>query len=153
MYFGCKLRNGEVLGVQYLLPLEENHSQLWSRKTNRSLLSVFKMNRYCTLIQSQKNFIFTFYGGGGASIRIEPLRQLLDDCTHKRNNKKKVGKSIYHWNSLFISFPKSTIQRHRKKLKKNLATKRQILLFSQALVKMYLLLHFLMNWLGYVDLW
>ena len=34
--------------------------------------------------------------GGGGSIRIEPSRQLLDDCTHKRNSKRKVGKPIYH---------------------------------------------------------
>ena len=32
----------------------------------------------------------------GGSIRIEPSRQLLDDCTHKRNSKRKVGKPIYH---------------------------------------------------------
>ena len=32
----------------------------------------------------------------GGSIRIEPSRQLLDDCTHKRNNKRKVGKPIHH---------------------------------------------------------
>ena len=32
----------------------------------------------------------------GGSIRIEPLQQLLDDCTHKRNSKKKVGKPIHH---------------------------------------------------------
>ena len=30
--------------------------------------------------------------GGGGSVRIEPLRQLLDYCTQKRNNKRKVGK-------------------------------------------------------------
>ena len=35
-------------------------------------------------------------GGGGGSLTTEPLRQLLDDCTHKRNNKNKVGKPIYH---------------------------------------------------------
>ena len=48
-------------------------------------------------------------GGGGGSVRIEPSQQLLDDCTHKRNSKKKVGKHIYHRNSLFISFPKINI--------------------------------------------
>ena len=32
----------------------------------------------------------------GGSVRIEPSRQLLDDCTHKRNSKRKVGKPIYH---------------------------------------------------------
>ena len=32
----------------------------------------------------------------GGSIRIEPSQQLLDDCTHKRNSKRKVGKPIYH---------------------------------------------------------
>ena len=35
-------------------------------------------------------------GGGGGSVRIEPSQQLLDDCTHKRNSKRKVGKPIYH---------------------------------------------------------
>ena len=33
---------------------------------------------------------------GGGSVRTEPSRQLLDDCTHKRNSKRKVGKPIYH---------------------------------------------------------
>ena len=32
----------------------------------------------------------------GGSVRIEPSQQLLDDCTHKRNSKRKVGKPIYH---------------------------------------------------------
>ena len=32
---------------------------------------------------------------GEGSGRIEPSRQLLDDCTHKRNSKRKVGKLIY----------------------------------------------------------
>ena len=35
-------------------------------------------------------------GGGGGSGRIEPLRQFLDHCTQKRNNKRKEGKPIYH---------------------------------------------------------
>ena len=35
-------------------------------------------------------------GEGGGSVRIEPSRQLLDDLTHKRNSKRKVGKPIYH---------------------------------------------------------
>ena len=35
-------------------------------------------------------------GGGGGSVRIEPSQQRLDDCTHKRNSKRKVGKPIYH---------------------------------------------------------
>ena len=30
--------------------------------------------------------------GGGGSVRTEPLRQLLDDFTHKRKKKRKVGK-------------------------------------------------------------
>ena len=34
--------------------------------------------------------------GGGGSVRSELLRQLLDDCTHKRNSKRKVGKPMYH---------------------------------------------------------
>ena len=34
--------------------------------------------------------------GVGGSVRIAPSRQLSDDCTHKRNNKRKVGKPIYH---------------------------------------------------------
>ena len=48
---------------------------------------------------------------GGGSIRIEPSQQLLDDCTHKRNSKRKVGKPRYHWNRLFISFPKIDISK------------------------------------------
>ena len=35
-------------------------------------------------------------GGGGGSIRIEPSRQHLDCCTHKRNSKRKEGKPVYH---------------------------------------------------------
>ena len=38
--------------------------------------------------------LFSVGGGGGGSTEIEPSRQLLDDCTHERNNKKKVGKPI-----------------------------------------------------------
>ena len=34
--------------------------------------------------------------GEGGSVRIEPLRQLLDDCTSKRNSKRKVGKPMYN---------------------------------------------------------
>ena len=33
--------------------------------------------------------------GRGGSVSIELSLQLLDDCTHKRNNKRKVGKPIY----------------------------------------------------------
>ena len=46
-----------------------------------------------------EDFNYVFFGGeggGGGSVRIEPLQQLLDDCTHKRNSKRKVGKPIYH---------------------------------------------------------
>ena len=35
-------------------------------------------------------------GGGGGSVRTEPSRQLLDDCTHKRDNKRKLVKPIHH---------------------------------------------------------
>ena len=64
-------------------------------------------------------------GGGGVSVRIEPSRQLLDDCTHKRNSKRKVG-NLYITEIVFSSaFQKSTFPRHRMKLKKNLATRRQ----------------------------
>ena len=31
----------------------------------------------------------------GGSVITEPSRQLSDDCTHKRNGKRKVGKPIY----------------------------------------------------------
>ena len=52
-------------------------------------------------------------GGGGGSVRIEPSRQLLDDCTDTKSNKRKEA------------FQKSTFQKHRMTLKKNLAARRQ----------------------------
>ena len=33
-------------------------------------------------------------GGGARSVKIDPSRQLLDDCSHKRNSKRKVDKPI-----------------------------------------------------------
>ena len=38
---------------------------------------------------------FIVIGPQTTIIRIEPLQQLLDDCTHKRNSKRKVGKPLY----------------------------------------------------------
>ena len=34
------------------------------------------------------NFLREIEGGG--SVRIKPSRQLLDDCTHKRNNLERI---------------------------------------------------------------
>ena len=58
-------------------------------------------------------------GGAGGSVRIEPWRQLLEDCTYKRNSKRKVG-NLYITEIVFSSsaFQKSTFQKHRMKLKK-----------------------------------
>ena len=63
-------------------------------------------------------------GGGGGFVRFEPLRQLLDDCTHKRNRKRKLG-NLYITEIVFSSaFQKSTFQR-QSEAEKNLVTKRQ----------------------------
>ena len=35
--------------------------------------------------------------GGGVPVRTEPSQQLLDDCTHNRNSKKKVGKPTLYF--------------------------------------------------------
>ena len=58
--------------------------------------------------------LFPILGGGGV-VRIEPSQQLLDDCTHKRNNKRKVGKTEIVFSS---AFQKSTFQRQNEAGKK-----------------------------------
>ena len=42
----------------------------------------------------QARHIPRLFKRGGGSVSIEPLRQLSDDCTHRRNSKRKVGKPI-----------------------------------------------------------
>ena len=57
------------------------------------MLKDFSIRLYLRKNDSDAQDVLTLRGG---SIRIEPSRQLFDDCTHKRNSKRKVGKPIYH---------------------------------------------------------
>ena len=85
-------------------------------------------------------------GGGREVLSKLSLRDnFLDDCTRKTNNKRKVGKPIYYWIVFSSAFQKSTFQRHRMKMKKIWPLEDNILIFCQALVKTYLLLHLLMD--------
>ena len=68
----------------------------------------------------------------GGVVRIEPSRQLLDDCTHKTNSKKE-SRQPYITEIVFSSaFRKSTFQTDRMKLKKIWPLEDNILVFRQA---------------------
>ena len=68
-------------------------------------MTVCKTVSYADYVMKFKNGVRGPMGSGniiqplkGGSVRIEPSRQLLDDCNHERNSKRKVGKlkSSFH---------------------------------------------------------
>ena len=70
-----------------------------------SVLSYFSSR---ALAAHQSGKVNHLKGEGVGCIRTESSRQLLDDCTHKRNSKRKVGKPI----SLKSSFHQLSKNRH-----------------------------------------